>query len=334
MASLSSSFSAKSPLVLVGAGKMGAALLKGWLDGGLDRKAVVVVDPAPPGDSAALLAAAGVRDQPKPPKGIKAKVIVVAVKPQIIGDVLPGLRSLVGRGTVTLSIAAGTTLANLAAGIGEGAIVRSIPNTPAQVGRGITAAIANDRVSKAGRALVTRLLEAVGEVVWVDDEDLIDAVTAVSGSGPAYVFWLTESLAEAAVAAGLDADSAARLRPRHGHRRRRAALPVRPAGGRIAQERHLAQGHDGGGAQGADGEKRPGALDEEGRRRGEEALARAVGLNRASVSPLMARSPDGARAQSGTGVPAIRFAPCGLQRVVDKASPWPRSGPTLNETEP
>jgi pyrroline-5-carboxylate reductase len=211
MASLSSSFSAKSPLVLVGAGKMGAALLKGWLDGGLDRKAVVVVDPAPPGDSAALLAAAGVRDQPKPPKGIKAKVIVVAVKPQIIGDVLPGLRSLVGRGTVTLSIAAGTTLANLAAGIGEGAIVRSIPNTPAQVGRGITAAIANDRVSKAGRALVTRLLEAVGEVVWVDDEDLIDAVTAVSGSGPAYVFWLTECLAEAAVAAGLDADSAARL---------------------------------------------------------------------------------------------------------------------------
>ena len=146
-----------------------------------------------------------------PPEGIKAKVIVVAVKPQIIGDVLPGLRGLVGRGTVTLSIAAGTTLANLAAGIGEGAIVRSIPNTPAQVGRGITAAIANDRVSKAGRALTTRLLEAVGEVVWVDKESLIDSVTAVSGSGPAYVFWLAECLAEAAVAAGLDADSAAKL---------------------------------------------------------------------------------------------------------------------------
>jgi len=209
--SLSSAFSPKSPLVLVGAGKMGTALLKGWLDGGLDRKAVVVVDPAPPADSAAFLAAAGVREKPVPPEGVKAKVIVVAVKPQIIGNVLPGLRGLVGRGTVTLSIAAGTTLANLAAGIGDGAIVRSIPNTPAQVGRGITAAIANDRVSKAGRGLVTRLLEAVGEVVWVDKEGLIDSVTAVSGSGPAYVFWMVECLAEAAVAAGLDADSAAKL---------------------------------------------------------------------------------------------------------------------------
>ena len=209
--SIYSAFSPKSPLVLVGAGKMGAALLKGWLDGGLDRAAVVVVDPAPPADSAAFLAAAGIRERSAPPAGIKAKVILVAVKPQIIATVLPGLRPLTGRGTVTLSIAAGATLANLAAGIGDGAIVRSIPNTPAQVGRGITAAIANERVTKAGRALVTDLLEAVGEVVWVDDEDLINAVTAVSGSGPAYVFLLAECLAEAAVAAGLDAESATKL---------------------------------------------------------------------------------------------------------------------------
>ena len=209
--SISSAFSPKSPLVLVGAGKMGAALLKGWLDGGLDRAAVVVVDPAPPADSAAFLAAAGIRERSAPPAGVKAKVIVVAVKPQIVATVLPGLRPLTGRGTVTLSIAAGATLANLAAGIGDGAIVRSIPNTPAQVGRGITAAIANERVTKAGRALVTDLLEAVGEVVWVDDEDLINAVTAVSGSGPAYVFLLAECLAEAAVAAGLDAESATKL---------------------------------------------------------------------------------------------------------------------------
>jgi pyrroline-5-carboxylate reductase len=209
--SLSSAFSPKSPLVLVGAGKMGAALLKGWLDGGLDRKAVMIVDPAPPVDSAAFLAAAGIRARPVAPQGTKAKVIVVAVKPQIIAGVLPGLRGLVGRGTVTLSIAAGTTLANLVAGIGEGAIVRSIPNTPAQVGRGITAAIANDHVSKSGRALVTSLLRAVGDVVWVDDEDLINSVTAVSGSGPAYVFLMVECLAEAAVAAGLDETSAAKL---------------------------------------------------------------------------------------------------------------------------
>ena len=208
---LSSAFSPKSPLVLVGAGKMGAALLKGWLDGGLDRAAVVVVDPAPPADSTAFLAAAGIRTQPVAPQGTKAKVIVVAVKPQIIASVLPSLAPLTGRGTVTLSIAAGTTLANLAAGIGESAIVRSIPNTPAQVGRGVTAAIANAHVSKSGRALVASLLEAVGDVVWVDDEDLINSVTAVSGSGPAYVFLLAECLAEAAVAAGLDAASAAKL---------------------------------------------------------------------------------------------------------------------------
>ena len=209
--SLSSAFSPKSPLVLVGAGKMGAALLKGWLDGGLDPKAVVVVDPAPPADSAAVLAAGGIHPRPSAPDDVKAQVIVVAVKPQIIASVLPALRPLVGPGTVTLSIAAGTTLASLAAGIGESAIVRSIPNTPAQVGRGITAAVANGRVSGPGRALVDELLASVGEVVWVDDEDLINAVTAVSGSGPAYVFLLAECLAEAGVAAGLDAESAARL---------------------------------------------------------------------------------------------------------------------------
>ncbi len=209
--SLSSTFSPKSPLALVGAGKMGAALLQGWLDNGLDRKAVAVIDPSPPADSAAFLAAAGIRAMAAPPKGVTAKVIVVAVKPQIIAEVLPGLRPLVGKGTVTLSIAAGTTLARLAEGIGAGAIVRSIPNTPAQVGRGITAAIANNKVGKSGKALVTRLLEAVGEVVWVDDEGLIDSVTAVSGSGPAYVFLLVECLAEAAVAVGLDPASAAKL---------------------------------------------------------------------------------------------------------------------------
>jgi len=209
--SLAAAFTPEKPLVLVGAGKMGTAMLRGWLDNGLDRRAVVVIDPKPPADSAAFLAAAGVRDLPSPPAGVTAKMIVVAVKPQIIADVLPGLRSLVGRSTVTLSVAAGTTLASLAEGIGEGAIVRTIPNTPAQVGRGITAAIANDRVSKPGRKLVTQLLEAVGEVVWVDDEDHINAVTAVSGSGPAYVFLMAECLAEAAMAAGLDAESAAKL---------------------------------------------------------------------------------------------------------------------------
>ena len=208
---LSAACSRHSPLVLVGAGKMGSALLAGWLDGGLDPKAVIVVDPSPPKDSASLLAATGVPAHAVPPAGIEARVVVLAVKPQIMADALPRLRSLVGKDTTVLSIAAGTTLASLEAGLGPVAIVRSIPNTPAQVGRGITAAVANPRVDAGGRALVDRLLWAVGEVVWVTDEAMIDAVTAVSGSGPAYVFLLTECLAEAAVELGLSPEIAARL---------------------------------------------------------------------------------------------------------------------------
>jgi pyrroline-5-carboxylate reductase len=142
---------------------------------------------------------------------VTAKVIVVAVKPQVIADVLPGLRPMIGRDSIVLSIAAGATLANLKAGLGDAAIVRSIPNTPAQVGRGVTAAIANARAGRAARKLVGELLEAVGDVVWVEKEALIDAATAVSGSGPAYVFHMVEALAAAGVAAGFDKDSATRL---------------------------------------------------------------------------------------------------------------------------
>ena len=204
-------FSATRPLVLVGAGKMGSALLGGWLARGLDPNAVVVVDPKPPADSTAMLRKAGIGARAEPPAGVTAKVIVVAVKPQIVGDVLPPLRSLVGKDTVVLSIAAGTMLKNLKAGIGDAAIVRSIPNTPAQVGRGVTVAIANARVGTTGRKLVTELLEAVGDVIWVDREGMIDAATAVSGSGPAYVFHLVEALAAAAVSVGFDKAAADRL---------------------------------------------------------------------------------------------------------------------------
>ncbi len=206
-----SSFTAGFPLVLVGAGKMGGALLKGWLGKGLDPAAVIVIDPQPPADSVAFLAASGIVARDAPPAGVTAKVVVVAVKPQIIADVVPRLRGLIDTGTVTVSIAAGTTLATLAGGLGDAAIVRAMPNTPAAIGRGISAAVANARVDADGRSLTTALLEAVGEVVWVDDEGLMDAVTAVSGSGPAYVFLLAECLADAAVAAGLDPETAARL---------------------------------------------------------------------------------------------------------------------------
>ena len=206
-----SAFSADAPVVLIGAGKMGSALLAGWLDRGLDPHAVVVVDPAPPADSIPLLAKADIAVRSAVPGDLRARVVVIAVKPQIIAGILPGLRPLFGPGTIALSIAAGTTLANLAAGLGPVAIVRTMPNTPAQVGRGITAAVANGRVTEAGAELVAALLEAVGDLIWVEDETLIDSVTAVSGSGPAYVFLFAECLADAAIAAGLSPEHAGRL---------------------------------------------------------------------------------------------------------------------------
>jgi pyrroline-5-carboxylate reductase len=208
---LASAFSSDRPLVLAGAGKMGGALLAGWLERGLKPQAVRIVDPQPPDDSRALLTLAGLGAEAVPPPGVTARVLVVAVKPQAIDAVLATLKPIVGDDTTVLSIAAGTTLRRLDAGLGPAAIVRTMPNTPAQIGRGITAAVANAAVGAQGKALVTELLLAVGEVVWVGEEGLIDAVTAVSGSGPAYVFLLAECLAEAGVEAGLPRDVAEQL---------------------------------------------------------------------------------------------------------------------------
>jgi pyrroline-5-carboxylate reductase len=208
---LAFSFSPTSRLALIGAGKMGGALLKGWLDTGLDQRSVLVVDPMPPEDSVAFLKDAGIAISAEVPEGVTAKVVVVAVKPQIIADVLPNLRPLVARDTVVLSIAAGTTLKQLAAGVGDAAIVRSIPNTPAQVGRGITVAIGNARADRNAKTLVTTLLEAVGDVVWVEKEGMIDSATAVSGSGPAYIFHMVEALTAAAVSVGFGKEDAAKL---------------------------------------------------------------------------------------------------------------------------
>jgi pyrroline-5-carboxylate reductase len=139
-------------------------------------------------------------------------IVVLAVKPQIMNDVLPKLAPLIQSSTVVLSIAAGRTLANLASHLPDGtAVVRAMPNTPAAVGRGITVACANAAVSRDQVLQCTMLLEAVGEVVFLDDEALLDAATPVSGSGPAYVFLLAECLAEAGEEAGLPPELAARL---------------------------------------------------------------------------------------------------------------------------
>ena len=201
------------PLLLAGAGNMGYALLAGWLEGGLDPARVVVQEPAPQPHIRQALEARGiavhaeVATLAEPPA-----VLLVAVKPQAMEEVLPQLATLVGRGTVVVSIAAGRQIAGLAAHLPEGtAIVRAMPNTPASVGRGITVAVGNAHVTAVQRDACDGLLRAVGEVAWIDDEGLMDAVTAVSGSGPAYVFHLAECLAQAGVAAGLEPELAQKL---------------------------------------------------------------------------------------------------------------------------
>jgi pyrroline-5-carboxylate reductase len=197
-------------LVLVGAGKMGGAMLDGWLALGLDPAKVAIQEPQPTPDIAALKDR-GVRINPPAASIDDASVIVIAVKPQVAADVVPPLKALLRSATVAVSVMAGKTLAFLQGALGNGAIVRSIPNTPAAIGRGITVAVPNAKVTEQQRGLADALLGSVGTVEWVDDEGLIDAATAVSGSGPAYVFLLAESLARAGAAAGLPADLAARL---------------------------------------------------------------------------------------------------------------------------
>jgi pyrroline-5-carboxylate reductase len=197
-------------VVLVGAGKMGGALLQGWIGLGIDPACIVAIEPQPAASIAAL-SARGVRINPDP-ASICADAIVIAVKPQIAAEIMPNVASLVSASAVVISIMAGRTIEFLAGALPRNAaVVRAMPNTPAAIGRGITVAIANSRVSSAQRQLADALLRATGAVEWIDDEAMMDAVTAVSGSGPAYVFLLTESLARAGEKAGLPAELAMRL---------------------------------------------------------------------------------------------------------------------------
>ncbi len=201
-------------LLLVGCGKMGAALLNGWIDGGYDPANIRVVEPR---ESAPEL----VHSEPAPlfvtdagalDKGFDPTVVVFAVKPQIMDEAAPLYRAFAKKGAVFLSIAAGKTIGFFEGALGKSAaIVRSMPNTPAAISRGMTVACANKKVRPGQRVLCDRLLQTVGEVAWVEDEGLLDAVTAVSGSGPAYIFLLAEALAEAGQAAGLPEELAARL---------------------------------------------------------------------------------------------------------------------------
>jgi len=193
-------------LVLLGCGKMGSALLSGWLGQGLAPGDITVIDP----DPAPGLAGSGLRLNAALPAC--PAVVVIAVKPQMMGAALPGLAGLGNGATLFLSIAAGTTIAQINAVLGARTpVVRAMPNTPAAIGRGISALCANVHADAGHRALASALMAAVGEVVDLSGEDQMDAVTAVSGSGPAYVFHLIETLAAAGVAEGLPADLAMQL---------------------------------------------------------------------------------------------------------------------------
>jgi pyrroline-5-carboxylate reductase len=198
------------PLLLVGAGKMGAAMLDGWLALGIAPDKVVVLEPHPAPEIAAL-AARGLRLNPKPADIGPVPAIVIAIKPQVAPEVVPTLTPYVGPSTVAVSIMAGRTLRFLEDALPGAALIRAMPNTPAAIGRGITVAAPNPRVAAAQRDLVHTLLSAIGAVEWVSDEGLMDAVTAVSGSGPAYIFLLAECMARAGVAAGLPAELSERL---------------------------------------------------------------------------------------------------------------------------
>ena len=245
-----------SPLLLVGAGKMGGAMLAGWVEQGIDPAAIVVCDPRPSEEMATLLAAKGIRHVTSVPGDLTPAVVLVAVKPQMMAAALEPLKPVVGTGTLVVSIAAGKTIETFEAAFGGVPVVRAMPNTPAQVGRGMTAVFANAAVSADQKHLVEDLLSGIGAVAWLGDEGEMDAVTAVSGSGPAYVFLLAECLAEAGRKAGLSPETCRNACPPDGGGCRRAALPVRARCGNAAQERDVSGRHDGGGPFGADGRRR------------------------------------------------------------------------------
>lgn len=199
----------KGSVMLAGAGKMGGALLEGWLKAGLPASQVAVRDPGPPPEILALLSANKIPLNQNPPGEVAA--LILAVKPQVAPDVLPALSRFAGADTAVISIMAGRTISFLEQSFPKSAVVRTIPNTPAAIGRGITVAVPNKRANAKARALTDALLRSTGPVEWIEDENLMDAATAVSGSGPAYVFLLAETLARAGEKVGLSKELAAKL---------------------------------------------------------------------------------------------------------------------------
>lgn len=203
-------FSPDAPLVLVGAGKMGGAMLHGWVEAGLSTGAGILLDPMISDEMASYAEAHGLVVNPGSTSS--ARVLIIAIKPQMMDTVLPDLRRLVGPSSLIMSVAAGIPMSTYTNTFGDNArIIRAMPNTPAAVGRGMTVGYANAQATADDKDLAQRLLEAVGQVAWITEEKHMDAVTALSGSGPAYVFHMVEAMAAAGVAEGLDKDLAMQL---------------------------------------------------------------------------------------------------------------------------
>ncbi|MBN8531512.1 MAG: pyrroline-5-carboxylate reductase [Alphaproteobacteria bacterium] len=187
-------------IVLVGCGNMGVALLKGWQREGLTPQGVRIIEPQPAKVPQGFTTLA---DPSRIEKGFKPEVVLFAVKPQALAEVLPGYREFAGEGALMVSIAAGKKTGFYESLLGPCRLARVMPSTPALVGEGASVAVGNAAVTEADRAVVTRLLESVGTCHWVADEAIMDAVTALSGSGPAFVFYVAECLAAAGEKLGL-----------------------------------------------------------------------------------------------------------------------------------
>ena len=193
-------------LVLLGCGKMGSAMLAGWLDGGLAPQSIWVKDPFP----SDWVSSQGIHVNETLPKA--PAIVLIAVKPQMMAEALPELAAMGSGATLFVSVAAGVTIANYEAILGDQTpIIRAMPNTPAAIGKGITALIGNTQVTTAQIEQAETLLQAVGQTVRLQSEDQMDAVTGVSSSGPAYVFHLIETLAAAGEGQGLDPTLAMQL---------------------------------------------------------------------------------------------------------------------------
>lgn len=206
-------FTAKSPIVLLGCGNMGRALASGWLAAGLDANALYIADPSQPtGVLKGVPEDRYVESLAAIPEGVEAKAVILAVKPQVMNAILPEVARLAKADTLIISVAAGVTFEQMKRGVAAEAVyIRAMPNTPAAVGEGVTGFTASGTISAGDKAVAQGLLSATGRAIWVAEEALIDAVTAVSGSGPAYVFYMVEAMAAAGERLGLDSENAMAL---------------------------------------------------------------------------------------------------------------------------